>query len=171
MTSRERLLKALTGAAHAAKHRDAQAELWIRVAELYADEQLDIPAGLAALRRVTQTEAGNVAALLKQADLYARDSQWQNAADCLTQVLSGSPSTNVKVKASLQPASPSASEIPQARERWLATPRTRAVLPDRSIVRTLRLLAFSCSRSILVAGLSLGVTPKFTDRKSNVKRL
>ena len=76
----ERLISALTQAAGAAQ-KERSIQLWIAVAELYADRKGDLPAALAALTRANALAPNHVGTLLKLGDYFARDAQWQQAAE------------------------------------------------------------------------------------------
>lgn len=83
-----RVIQALSQAAAACTQRERVAALWIRVAELYADQRRDLPAALAALNRALGILPGHVATLMKLAEFHVRDHQWNEAVERLRQVVS-----------------------------------------------------------------------------------
>jgi tetratricopeptide (TPR) repeat protein len=101
----DRLLTALSNAAQSAKSPARQSALWMRVAEIQSEQGGNLGAGMAALRRITSQQPGNVPALMKLADLYTQDAQWQQAAECLNQVATQASGQEVAIEASLRLAS------------------------------------------------------------------
>ena len=95
------LIDALTHAAQKSRTREHRADLWVLIAGLYADQKQDVPAGLAALKRVVAQDSTNVGALMQLATLYARDGQWDPATAHLNDVLLQSPETEIRTKARL----------------------------------------------------------------------
>lgn len=81
------LIESLTQAAQRAHHRDRRQQLWISIARLQSERQHDLPAALAAYERVLTETPGNLDALLGQAELFGRDSQWEQAVRRLDQAL------------------------------------------------------------------------------------
>ncbi|HEY8378395.1 MAG TPA: tetratricopeptide repeat protein, partial [Nannocystis sp.] len=82
-----RLLEKLSQAATSARGVERQAALWLRIAELYADELGNLAGGISVLRRVLRDRPGHVPILLYLADLYTRNSQWADAAEIYNEVL------------------------------------------------------------------------------------
>jgi tetratricopeptide (TPR) repeat protein len=97
----DRLIGALTQAAGAAQ-KERSIQLWITIGELYADLKGDLPAALAALGRATNLSPNHVGALLKLGDYFARDSQWQQAAERWRQATLQASSNDVKIEAHLR---------------------------------------------------------------------
>lgn len=97
-----RLTDILTRAASGAKNVDRRAALWVMVAELYATRGNNVGAALAALARAVKEAPKYVPALMKQADLFARDSQWNEASQALTNVLASNPPADMATAANLQ---------------------------------------------------------------------
>jgi tetratricopeptide (TPR) repeat protein len=97
----ERLIGALTHAAGAAQ-RERSLQLWMIVAELYADRKGDLPAALAALGRANNLAPNHVGTLLRLGDYFARDSQWQQAAERWRQATLQAASDDVKIEAHLR---------------------------------------------------------------------
>lgn len=97
-----RLLDNLVRAAHASRSPEQAAPHWLRVARLRADQKQDIPAALAALRRIIEPIPNHVTALLEVAELYARDSQWAEARAALLRALDSSPTEEVAIRARLR---------------------------------------------------------------------
>ncbi len=75
----ERLATIITTAAQSAKTAEARAEHWIAIAKLYADELNDLPAAVAALRRLDKDGVKNLPATLELGELLVRDRQWKPA--------------------------------------------------------------------------------------------
>ena len=98
----DRLLDALTKAAEVAKNAERRADLWVLVADLHATYKRDVAAGLAALKRVTRQQPSCVPALMKLAELYAGDLQWENAANTFGEVIAQNPPQAVMIDASLK---------------------------------------------------------------------
>lgn len=82
-----RLLEKLTQAAGAAKSKERSAALWLRIAELYADELGNLAGGISVLRRVLRDRPNHAPMLLLLADLYTRNAQWGDAAEIYGDVL------------------------------------------------------------------------------------
>lgn len=97
----DRLIGVLTQAAGAAQ-RDRAVQLWITVAELYADRKRDLPAALAALGRAINLAPNHVGALLTLGDYFARDAQWQQAAERWRQASQQATTDDVKIEAHLR---------------------------------------------------------------------
>ncbi len=95
----DRLIATLTQAAGAARSPTRIAQIWMSVAELYADTKHDLPAGLAALQRANSVRPGYVPNLMKLAELYTRDGQWLAAVERLNHVLAQEPPDDVRVEA------------------------------------------------------------------------
>jgi len=95
----DRLIALFTQAATVAKKPERVANIWVDVAELYADKKNDIPAGLAALQRAKNLLPAHLPTLMKLADLYTRDGQWAEAVERLSQVIALGPADDVLVDA------------------------------------------------------------------------
>ena len=95
----DRLIALLTQAAAAAKKPERVANIWVNVAEMYADKKNDVPAGLAALHRAKNLLPSHVPTLMKLAELYTRDGQWAEAVDRLNQVIAQEPADDVRIDA------------------------------------------------------------------------
>lgn len=83
----EELCSVLSTAAQAATTSEARAEHWIAVAKIYADELDDLPAAIAALKRLDKEGVKNLPATLEHGELLVRDRQWKAAVAKLTQAL------------------------------------------------------------------------------------
>lgn len=88
----DELLKVLTAAAQACTEPEPMAEHWICVAKILADQQEDVPAAIAALRRLEAAHIKNLPATLELAELYLRDRQYQHAVEQLTLAQARGPS-------------------------------------------------------------------------------
>ena len=95
----DRLIALFTQAASSAKKPERVANIWVSVAELYADMKNDVPAGLAALHRAKTLVPGHVPTSMKLADLYTRDGQWAEAVERLSQVIGQGPADEILVEA------------------------------------------------------------------------
>ncbi|HEV8246904.1 MAG TPA: tetratricopeptide repeat protein, partial [Polyangiaceae bacterium] len=93
------LIAVLSRAAAAATQRERSVQLCILVAELYADKKNDLPAALAALQRGSSLLPSHVGALLKLGEYFARDGQWQQAAERLKAAAQQATSDDVKIEA------------------------------------------------------------------------
>ncbi|MBZ5713112.1 tetratricopeptide repeat protein [Nannocystis pusilla] len=82
-----RLLEKLSQAAAAARGAERSAALWLRIAELYADELGNLAGGISVLRRVLRDRPRHVPMLLFLADLYNRNAQWGDAAEIYGEIL------------------------------------------------------------------------------------
>lgn len=82
-----RLLEKLSQAAEAARSTERSGALWLRIAELYADELGNLAGGISVLRRVLRDRPTHAPMLLLLADLYTRNAQWGDAAEIYTEVL------------------------------------------------------------------------------------
>lgn len=100
----DRLLDALTHAAHNAKDPEHAASLWMLVSDLLSGVKRDVPAALAALGRVQAQLPGNVPTLMKSAELYAVDGQWEQAVARYQQVLGHKAEPAVAIEANLRMA-------------------------------------------------------------------
>ncbi len=96
------LITSLTQAAAAAAQRERSVQLWIVAAELYADKRNDLPAALAALQRASAILPSHVGALLKLGEYYARDRQWQQAAERLKAAAQQASGNDVKIEANVR---------------------------------------------------------------------
>ncbi|MBW2528211.1 MAG: tetratricopeptide repeat protein, partial [Deltaproteobacteria bacterium] len=95
----DRLIELLSAAANATQASRRKAQLWQTVANLYADHAADVPAGIAALKRALACKEDDVATLMRLADLYGRDTQWDRAADLLERVVGLEPDKPQRVEA------------------------------------------------------------------------
>ena len=86
-----RLTDVLSHAAGRAKDKERRAALWVAVAGLHADRGGDLGAGLSALARALAEQPDHVPALMKEADLYARDGRAAEAVDRLGRVVAAAP--------------------------------------------------------------------------------
>ncbi|HVU04440.1 MAG TPA: tetratricopeptide repeat protein [Polyangiaceae bacterium] len=82
-----RLADVLSHAAGRAKDATRRAALWVTIAGLHADRRSDIGAGLASLDRALKEVKDYVPALLKQADLFARDGRAEESVERLNRVV------------------------------------------------------------------------------------
>ena len=98
----ERLLSLLTRAAGAAKAPGRVSALWSSVADLYANRKQDLAAALAVLERALNLHPKQIPLLMKLAELYQKDGQWQTAAERLKQALGGNPDAQTTIEANLR---------------------------------------------------------------------
>src|SRR5262249_26968474 len=82
-----------------------RAALWVMVGGLHADRRGDIGAGLGALARALKELPSYVPALMKEAELFARDNRAPEAAERLNKVIATSPEPSVLLTAQLGLAS------------------------------------------------------------------
>ncbi len=82
-----RLVEKLSQAADSARSTERSGALWLRVAELYADELGNIAGGISVLRRVLRDRPQHVGMLMLLADLYNRNQQWGDAAETYSEVV------------------------------------------------------------------------------------
>ncbi len=122
------LIDTLTHAAQRARHRERRDDLWVKIAELQAERQRDLPAALAVYERILGESPGHVRALLGEANLYVRDGQWEPATRRLTQALAQSTDDEVRVDIRLQLA---AIHDDQLREPDRALAHVNSVLAER----------------------------------------
>lgn len=123
----ESLASILTSAAQSAKTAEARAEHWIAIAKLYADELNDLPAAVAALRRLDKDGVKNLAATLELSELLVRDRQWKEAVVQLEKAVSLKPESHVLVLLRLRLAEIFHEHLDQL---TLATQELRAVLQE-----------------------------------------
>ncbi len=99
----EALSAALTDAAQDCKNSAVAAEHWVRVAKVAADRRDDLPAAIAALERLEREDAHTIVSRTELAALYARDRQWEKAAQELQAALEmdSSPSLQSTVRSDL----------------------------------------------------------------------
>jgi tetratricopeptide (TPR) repeat protein len=90
-----RLADLLAHAAGRAKEVGRRAALWVSVAGLHADRRGDVGAGLAALARALREVPAFVPALMKEAELFARDGRAPEAVERLTRVVAAAPAPEV----------------------------------------------------------------------------
>ena len=100
-TETSRLADVLAHAAGRAKDKGRRAALWVAVAGLHADYRGDVGAGLSALGRALAERPVYVPALMKEAELYARDGRANEAVDRLGRVVAASPEPPVLLAAHL----------------------------------------------------------------------
>jgi len=93
------LVDILSQAAEAAQSPDRSAELWLRIAELYASALGNIAGGIAVLRRSLRERPEHAASLLLLADLCGRNQQWLEAAETYRGVLRVTKEPDVHVAA------------------------------------------------------------------------
>lgn len=82
-----RLVEKLSQAAESARSTERSGALWLRIAELYADELGNIAGGISVLRRVLRDRPNHVGMLMLLADLYNRNQQWGDAAETYSEVV------------------------------------------------------------------------------------
>jgi tetratricopeptide (TPR) repeat protein len=109
-----RLTDLLSHAAGRAKTPARRAHLWVTVGAIYADRRGDVGAGLTALDRALKEQPGNVAALMKEAELYGKDNRASEAVDRLSRVVSRGAEPPVLLAAHLQLARLLDGELGQA---------------------------------------------------------
>ncbi|RLB54687.1 MAG: hypothetical protein DRI90_20020, partial [Deltaproteobacteria bacterium] len=97
----DRLIKLLTLAAGSAEQADRSSLLWCTVARLYADDQDDLGAAVAALDRARKSGREDGATLGLLGDLYRRNRQWSEAVKAFEQAVKLGPSTKQLVKLKL----------------------------------------------------------------------
>jgi tetratricopeptide (TPR) repeat protein len=100
-TETSRLADILAHAAGRAKDKARRAALWVAVAGLHADYRNDIGAGLSALERALAERPVFVPALMKEAELYARDGRSAEAVERLGRVVAAGPEPQVLLAAHL----------------------------------------------------------------------
>jgi tetratricopeptide (TPR) repeat protein len=100
-----RLADTFAHAAQRAKDPMRRAALWVNAATLHADRRGDTGAGLGALARALKESPGYVPALMKEAELYARDRRAPEAVERLTQVVAAAPESPVLLQAHVALAS------------------------------------------------------------------
>ncbi|HVW27318.1 MAG TPA: hypothetical protein VHC69_18265, partial [Polyangiaceae bacterium] len=100
-TETSRLADVLAHAAGRAKDKARRAALWVAVAGLHADYRGDVGAGLSALERALAERPVYVPALMKQAELYARDGRAAEAVERLGRVVAAEPEPQVLLAAHL----------------------------------------------------------------------
>ncbi|MBL9102244.1 MAG: tetratricopeptide repeat protein [Myxococcales bacterium] len=82
-----RLVEKLSQAAESARSTERSGALWLRIAELYADELGNLAGGISVLRRVLRDRPQHVPMLMLLADLYNRNQQWGDAAETYGEVV------------------------------------------------------------------------------------
>jgi tetratricopeptide (TPR) repeat protein len=97
-----RLADVLAHAAGRAKDGARRAALWVTVAGLHADYRGDIGGGLGALGRALAERPVYVPALMKEAELYARDGRPAEAVERLERVVAAQPDKAVLLTAHLE---------------------------------------------------------------------
>ncbi|HEX4337766.1 MAG TPA: tetratricopeptide repeat protein [Polyangiaceae bacterium] len=100
-TETSRLADILAHAAGRAKDKGRRAALWVAVAGLHADYRGDVGAGLSALGRALAERPVYVPALMKEAELYARDKRSAEAVERLSRVVAAAPEPPVLLAAHL----------------------------------------------------------------------
>ncbi|MBK8266140.1 MAG: tetratricopeptide repeat protein [Nannocystis sp.] len=93
------LVDVLSQAAESARTPERVAELWLRVAELYATELDNTSGGIAVLRRSLRDRPDHAGSLLLLAELCARNLHWTEAAETYRQVLRVNHEPEVQVAA------------------------------------------------------------------------
>ncbi len=127
----DRLVATLTQAASAAKNLTRIAEIWMSLAELYADHKHDLPAGMACLKRASNILPGHVPTLMMLAALYARDDQWSKAVERLNQVVALGPPDEVRVEAHVRLAAMLDDHLADAEEAFRNLHAALALDPDQ----------------------------------------
>lgn len=107
----DRLLGILTQAARLAKRPERIADLWARIAELYAGHKRDLASGIAALERVQGLVPGHAGTLFRLGDLLARAGQWEKAVERLEQALAARPPLETALAAHLRLAAACADHL------------------------------------------------------------
>jgi len=113
-----RLVEKLSQAAESARSTERSGALWLRIAELYADELGNIAGGISVLRRVLRDRPQHVPMLMVLADLYNRNQQWGDAAETYSEVVRMSGSADALFNANSSLASILADhlgDLPRAR--------------------------------------------------------
>ncbi len=113
-----RLVEKLSQAAESARSTERSGALWLRIAELYADELGNIAGGISVLRRVLRDRPQHVAMLMLLADLYNRNQQWGDAGETYGEVVRMSSSADALFNANNSLASILADhlgDLPRAR--------------------------------------------------------
>ena len=82
-----RLVEKLSQAAESARSTERSGALWLRIAEIYADELGNIAGGISVLRRVLRDRPQHVPMLMLLADLYNRNQQWGDAAETYSEIV------------------------------------------------------------------------------------
>jgi tetratricopeptide (TPR) repeat protein len=95
----DRLVALLTRAAGAAKKPERVAALWSQVADLHASHKKDFAAAVAVLQRAHNTHPRHFPILMKLAELYASNGQWNEAVERLKQALAEKPDAQTVVEA------------------------------------------------------------------------
>ncbi len=91
----DELSAVLSTAAQSCSSPEAMAEHWIAVAKIFADERDDLPAAIAALKRVEKSGIKNLPVALELSELYIRDRQWALAVEQLSKALILDPGNQV----------------------------------------------------------------------------
>ncbi len=136
----EALATLLTTAAQSAQSAEARAEHWIAIAKLYADELNDLPAAVAALRRLDKEGIKNLPATIELGELFVRDRQWKPAVEQLTKAVALKPEPHVLMAIHLRLAEILHEHLGQLTD---ATQELRAVLSEepKHVAALRRLLA------------------------------
>lgn len=98
----DRLIALLTRAAGAAKKPERIAALWALVADLHATHKKDFAAAVAVLQRAHNSHPRHFPILMKLADLYASNGQWNEAVERLKQTLAEKPDVHTQVEANFR---------------------------------------------------------------------
>ena len=98
----ERLLAVLTRAAGAARSPERASGLWSSVAELHASRKQDLAEAQAVLERALALYPNQTLILMRLAELYQKDGQWQEAAERLEQALALGPDAQTAIEANLR---------------------------------------------------------------------
>lgn len=136
----ESLASILTSAAQSSATAEARAEHWIAIAKLYGDELNDLPAAIAALRRLDKDGVKNLAATLELSELLVRDRQWKEAVAQLQKAVLLKPESHVLIAVRLRLAEIFHEHLSQFTD---AAQELRAVLQDepKHVAALRRLLA------------------------------
>ncbi len=118
LDSGTRLVEKLSQAAETARSTERSGALWLRIAELYADELGNLAGGISVLRRVLRDRPQHVPMLMLLAELYNRNQQWGDAAETYSEVVRMSSSPDALFNANNNLASILAdhlNDLPRAR--------------------------------------------------------
>lgn len=166
----ETLASVLTGAAQAAVTAEARAEHWIAVAKLYADELGDLPAAIAALRRLDKEGVKNLPATLELSELLVRDRQWKEAVVQLEKAVVLRPEPSVLVSVRLRLAEIYHEHLSQLTD---ATQELRAVLQDepKHVSALRRLLAIQMKEKAPAAAETAGALAEVSSGRERAEAL
>jgi tetratricopeptide (TPR) repeat protein len=166
----EDLASTLTSAAQSAATAEARAEHWIAVAKLYADELGDLPAAIAALRRLDKDGIKNLPATLELSELLVRDRQWKEAVVQLEKAVLLKPEPQVLVAVRLRLAEIYHEHLHQLID---ATQELRAVLQDepKHVAALRRLLAIQMKEKAPAAAETAGALAEVSSGRERAEAL